>query len=177
MFKHDELLLGLRDQGLKFPVTDFSTRQIAVLGVDYKRKATFEYDENGRKLFNYAFRIISDSENNIYVLDLINDGGHGRVVGFGYERKKKFVYNGYSILNTPDTPFFPGDIAITPKNILLITDIYNHAMHAINANGEMLDYKVQKILEYVFHVVYHLILKGFLLIGSEPDEEETKSTS
>lgn len=39
--KQGELLLGLRDQGPMFPVTEFSTRQEAVFGTDYKQRSTF----------------------------------------------------------------------------------------------------------------------------------------
>lgn len=69
MSEHAELLIRFREQGPHFPVTDLSTRLVAVYGTDYKHKATFERDVTGKRLSNFTSRIITDSKNNIYVLD------------------------------------------------------------------------------------------------------------
>lgn len=77
--------------------------------------------------------------------------------------RKKFVYNGYSILNTPDTPFIPCDIAITPNTILLITDIDNHAIHTINANGELCGLQSTENLGIRFPCSFTFDSEGFFI--------------
>ncbi|XP_052106187.1 uncharacterized protein LOC127738823 [Mytilus californianus] len=171
--KHGELLLGLRDKGPKYPVTDFCTRQVVILDTDYKRKSTFEYDDSGMKLFSYADRIVSDSKNNIYVVDVINDKCHGQIVCLDMNGKKKFIYKGYSILNTPDTPLIPCDIAITPKHVLLISDWGNHAVHALTEKGEICGLQRTKSLGILFPCSLSFDSEGFLLIGCEVDQGET----
>lgn len=45
--KDNEIIIGLREQGSIFPVTKFSTRQIAFFYENKKLKVKFEYDQNG----------------------------------------------------------------------------------------------------------------------------------
>ncbi|CAG2246116.1 unnamed protein product [Mytilus edulis] len=88
MNKQGELLLGLREQGPKYPVTDFCTRQVVILDTDNQRKATYEYDDSGQKLFSYAVLIESDSDNNIYEVDIISDNTNGRIMGLDINGRK-----------------------------------------------------------------------------------------
>lgn len=101
-------------------MTDFCTRQYVIPNTDYQRRATSEYDESGKRRFSYVIRITNDSENNIYVIDRVNDEGHGRVVGLDMNGRKRFIYNGHNIINTQDAPFTPTDIVVTSTNKFLI---------------------------------------------------------
>ncbi|XP_052106186.1 uncharacterized protein LOC127738822 [Mytilus californianus] len=164
--KHGELLLGLREQGNKYPVTDFCTRQVVILNTNYQRKATFEYDDLGKKLFHYAYRIESDSDNNIYVVDWINDKSHGRIVGLDMNGRKKFIYQGYNIINTPNhAQFTPRGMALTSKNVLFISDVQNHAIHALNQKGEICGLQRTENLGIRFPYSLSFDSEGFLLIG------------
>lgn len=109
-----ELLISLREKGPHFPVTDLSTRQVAVFGTDYKHKATFERDVTGKRLFNFTRRIKTDSKNNIYVLDWFDVNQRiGQIVSMDMSGQKRFVYNGCAAFNTHEAAFNPEDIAVT----------------------------------------------------------------
>ncbi|CAG2189538.1 unnamed protein product [Mytilus edulis] len=46
--ENNKIILGLREQGSPFPVTGFSTRQIAVFDENKKHTLTIEYDQKGK---------------------------------------------------------------------------------------------------------------------------------
>ncbi|CAG2189536.1 MAGI3 [Mytilus edulis] len=71
--KDKEIIIGLREQGSPFPVNELCTRQIAVFDENNKRKLTFEYNQYGKKLFSYVWRLNTDLDNNIYAIDHINE--------------------------------------------------------------------------------------------------------
>ncbi|XP_063427110.1 uncharacterized protein LOC134710652 [Mytilus trossulus] len=165
MNKQGELLLGLREQGPKYPVTDFCTRQVVILDTDILRKATYEYDDSGKKLFSYAVLIESDSDNNIYVVDIISDNTNGRIVGLDINGRKKFIYQGYNILNTHETPFTPTGIAVTSTNIVLVADGQNHAIHALTQKGEICGLQKTENMGIRFPYSLSFDSEDFLLIG------------
>ncbi|XP_071160891.1 uncharacterized protein [Mytilus edulis] len=165
MNKQGELLLGLREQGPKYPVTDFCTRQVVILDTDILRKATYEYDDSGKKLFSYAVLIESDSDNNIYVVDIISDNTNGRIVGLDINGRKKFIYQGYNILNTHETPFTPTGIAVTSTNIVLVADGQNHAIHALTQKGEICGLQKTENMGIRFPYSLSFDSENFLLIG------------
>ncbi|XP_052084276.1 uncharacterized protein LOC127721550 [Mytilus californianus] len=169
MSKHNELLIGLRDNGKKFPVTDSSTRQVAIFGTDYKHRSTFERDGTGKRLFNYARRITTDSANNIYVIDWINDDDDehiGRVVSINRNGSNRFVYNGCASFNTHEAAFNPEDIAVSSRDTTIISDCDNHALHVLSANGELIGLQITKNFDILYPCSLCIDNEGFLLIGS-----------
>ncbi|CAG2246774.1 unnamed protein product [Mytilus edulis] len=125
--RNEELILGLREQGQRYPLTDLSTRQVVVFGTDYKRKSTFERDSAGMRLFYYTKRITTDSGNNIYVVDFLQDDITGRIVSIDRNGRKRFVYNGCPSFNTKRSAFNPRDIVVTSTDTTIISDQVNHA--------------------------------------------------
>ncbi|CAC5359096.1 TRIM71 [Mytilus coruscus] len=170
MSKHDELLLGLREQGPQFPVTDFSTRQVVVFGADYKRISTFERDDAGKRLFYYARRITTDSVNNIYVIDWLKDDEIGRIVSIDRNGGKRFFYNGCDSFNMHGAAFNPREIVVTSQDTTIISDPDNHALHALNANGELIGLQITKNLDILYPYSLCIDDEGFLLIGSNVNE-------
>ncbi|CAC5359097.1 unnamed protein product [Mytilus coruscus] len=166
MSKIGELLLGLREQGKKFPVTNLCTRQVAVVGTDYKHKSTFERDDAGEKLFNYPGRITSDSKNNIYVIDWFNDDKMGRIVGIDRNGRQRFFYNGCTSFNSHKAAFNPEDIAVTSKDTTIISDSDNHALHALNVTGDLIGLQITRNLGILYPYSLSMDNEGFLLIGS-----------
>lgn len=164
--KHNELLLGLREQGSFFPITDFSTRLVSVFGTDYKRKSTFDRDGTGKRLFIFTKRITTDSANNIYVLDRIDDGlRRGRIMSIDRSGRKRFVYTGCTSFNTQEADFNPEDIVVTSKDTTIISDCNNHFLHALNANGELIGLQITSILDILYPFSLSIDNEGFLLIG------------
>ncbi|CAC5412051.1 TRIM71 [Mytilus coruscus] len=162
--KDKEIILGLREQGSPFPVTEFSTRQIAVFDENKKLKFLIEYDQKGKKLFSYIWRISSDSYNNIYAIDQF-ENFDGRLVALEISGGVKFIYVGQSGVNTSQTPFNPMDVVITRTNIIIITDLNNHSLHALNTKGEMIG--LQNVTDLGIKCPGSLCMdtEGFLLIG------------
>ncbi|VDH93702.1 Hypothetical predicted protein [Mytilus galloprovincialis] len=78
--KNKEIFLGLREQGPLFPVTDLCTRQIVVFQPKPIKEYAIEFDQNGKKMFSYVWRITTDSDNNIYAIDILESNCNGRIV-------------------------------------------------------------------------------------------------
>ncbi|XP_063408985.1 uncharacterized protein LOC134692463 [Mytilus trossulus] len=162
--KDNEIILGLREQGSIFPVTEFRTRLIVVFDVNNKRKLKIEYDQNGEKLFSYVWRISTDSDNNIYAIDQF-ENFDGRIIALERSGSVKFFYKGHDSVNTPDTPFNPIGIVITKKDIIIICDKNNNSLHALNTKGDLIGLQTVTYLGVEFPFSLCLDSEGFLLIG------------
>ncbi|VDI67244.1 Hypothetical predicted protein [Mytilus galloprovincialis] len=138
----DGLILGLREQGPPFPVTQFSTRQIVVFGKNNQRALTIEYDQSDQ-FENYD----------------------GRLVALEISGKVKFIYEGHSSVDTPQTPFNPMGIVITGTNNIIVSDSNNNYLHALNKQGNLIG--LQKVADLGIERPYSLCVdsEGFLLVG------------
>ncbi|CAC5357695.1 unnamed protein product [Mytilus coruscus] len=132
--KDNELVLGLREQGPAFPVHDFSVRQIAIFGNDYRRPINLEKDTKGRKLFSYPSFIRTDLENVLYVADLDTLDFTGRLLAVDRTERLKFSYRGPPSLGV----FCPYSFAITPIDNIVLLDNLNNALHVLNPKGILL---------------------------------------
>ncbi|XP_052102875.1 uncharacterized protein LOC127736397 [Mytilus californianus] len=162
--KDNEIILGLREQGCPFPVTDVSTRQIAVFGESKKRKLLIEYDQKSKKLFSYIWRISTDLYNNIYAIDLF-ENLNGRLVALERSGGVKFIYEGHSGVNSSPTPFNPSGIVVTKTNIIIVSDKDNHSLHALNTKGDIIGLQTLTDLGVTYPASLCLDSEGFLLIG------------
>ncbi|XP_052102874.1 uncharacterized protein LOC127736396 [Mytilus californianus] len=160
----NEIILGLREQGPPFPVTEFCTRQIVVFDENNKRKLTIEYDQKSKKLFSYIDRISTDSYYNIYAIDLF-ENLEGRLVALERSGGIKFIYNGHKSINTPQTPFNPNGIVITKTNTIIVSDKNNHSLHALNTEGELIGLQTVTDLGIKRPLSLCMDSEGFLLIG------------
>ena len=163
--KDKEIIIGLREQGSPFPVNELCTRQIAVFDENNKRKLTFEYNQDGKKLFSYVWRLNTDLDNNIYAIDHINEKEDGRIVALKPCGSLNFIYKGHSSVNTPKTPFNPVDIVTTESNVIIVSDENNHSLHALNTKGESIGLQTVKGLGVKHPCSLCLNSDGFLLIG------------
>ncbi|VDH93701.1 Hypothetical predicted protein [Mytilus galloprovincialis] len=172
--KNNEIILGLREQGPPFPVTEFRTRLIAVFDVNNKRKLSIECAQNGEKLFSYVWRISTDSYNNIYAIDQF-ENCDGRLVALERSGVVKFIYEGHSSVNTSQTPFNPMGIVITKTDIIIICDKSNNCLYALNTKGELIG--LQNLKDLRVELPYSLCLdsEGFLLIGCNTWADEANN--
>ncbi|CAG2204854.1 unnamed protein product [Mytilus edulis] len=168
--KDDELVCSLRELGSPFPLHDFSVRQVVIFGSDYKRKMTFEFDSNGKRLFTYPSRIRTDSNNVIYIIDWLNMNT-GRIVAMERNGRLKFTFCG-----PIDFEYFqPSSIVVTPNDNIVVCDHHNNALLALNSKGSLI--AVQFVHEMNISSIFALCIdsEGFLLIGcSENDSESGK---
>lgn len=54
------------------------------------------------------------------------------------------------VLNTQEATFNPKDIVVTSMDTTIISDCNNHALHAINANGELIGLQITKNLDILY---------------------------
>lgn len=165
----DGLILGLREQGPPFPVTQFCTRQIVVFGENNQRALTIEHDQSGKKIFSYIWRLKTDSDNNIYAIDQF-ENYDGRLVALEITGEVKFIYEGHSSVKTPQTPFNPMGIVITGTNNIIVSDSNNNYLHALNKQGNLIG--LQKVADLGIERPYSLCFdsEGFLLVGCSVKE-------
>lgn len=163
--QHGEFILGLREQGSPFPSTPFSTRKLAILGTNNKLKLTVEFDKKGRKLFSYILRLTTDSKDNIYAIDTINNDDVGRIVALSRSGDVNFIYAGYAGINSADNPFQPTDIIVVQSNSILVTDQDSNALHLLNEKGELLAFQNIEIDGIELPLSLCVDSEGFLLIG------------
>ncbi|VDI83812.1 Hypothetical predicted protein [Mytilus galloprovincialis] len=160
--KDNELIVGLREQGPAYPVTDFSVRQVLIFDNGYKKKVTLETDTKGRKLFSYPARIKTDSKNVLYVADWTGENNSGRLVAVDVNGRLKFTYNGNTDLNA----FSPHGIAITASDNIILSDWNNNALHILNYKGELLGiHFVDKEYNIIRPLSLCIDSEGYLLIG------------
>lgn len=160
----NEIILGLREQGSTFPVTKLSNRHIAIFGENKIRKCIIEYDQKGKKLFSYIWRISTDSYNNIYAIDLF-ENLDGRLIALDRSGGLTFIYKGHSSINTSNRQFNPMGVAITKTNVIIVSDENNHSLHALNTKGELIGLQTVTNLGIQLPVSLCLNNEGFLLIG------------
>ncbi|CAC5413485.1 unnamed protein product [Mytilus coruscus] len=165
--KDNEVIVGIREQGPPFPVQDFSVRQVIILGSDYKRKVTLEFDKKGNKLFSYVFRIRTDSKNVVYVVD--HSQYNGRIVAVDRNGRLKFTYGGKKDLGI----FQPTGITITLSDNIVVADLSNYALHVINSKGDLLGLQfIFKDLGIIDPYSVCFNTEGYLLIGCGKSENE-----
>lgn len=131
---YNELVIGLREQGPAFPVSDLSVRRITIFGCDYQRPINLVKDTKGRKLFSYPSFIRTDSENVLNVADLDTFDFTGRLLAVNRTERLKFSYRGPPSLGV----FCPHSFAITPIDNIVLLDNLNNALHVLNSNGILL---------------------------------------
>ncbi|XP_071150376.1 tripartite motif-containing protein 2-like [Mytilus edulis] len=172
--KDNELIVGLREHGPPFPTTDFSIRQVMIVGKDYKRKVSLETDTKGKKLFSYPARVKTDSTNVLYVSDWFNADHSGRVVAVEANGRLKFTYYGNQTCKT----FCPFGISITPSDNIILSDKDSNALHVLNTKGELLglhfidkDCKIKRPLSLCIDN------EGYLLIGNAPIQDKKDSNA
>lgn len=154
------LFLGVKTKGPFFEISRSSLRQVLVLE-NYKQKKTLESAGDGKRLFTYPLRITTDSDGNIYVVDVINPHHHGRVVALDRDGKLKFTYSGHHNHN----PFTPWGITVTPTNNVVIDDFRNHSLHVLRTDGQLLAKQETWELDIISPVSLCMNNEGFLVIG------------
>lgn len=115
-------------------------------------------------MFRYVYRVVTDSDNNIYAIDIL--GNHvGRIVALERYAGIKFIYKCYCNVNVSQPSFNPMDIVITETDIIIIFDEYNNLLHALTTKGELIGLQTVKDLYIKYPLSLCFDSEGFLLIG------------
>jgi hypothetical protein len=130
--KSDEIVVGLREKGALFPVTDDSQRQIVVFDSNGIQRKSYEHDwGTGTRLFSVPYRFASNAHSELYVIDWLSEKRTSRIVALGTYRSINWTYTGKS-----DAGFKARDIVTTNSgNIVVLTP---DDLHILSTSGEVL---------------------------------------
>ncbi|XP_063435783.1 uncharacterized protein LOC134716709 [Mytilus trossulus] len=129
---------------------------------DHER--VYEHDQHKQPIFTYPGRITSSSNGNIHVLDLISIYTGGRIVVLGHGGDIINIYTGDTEINKV-RPFFPGDLATTPSDNVIVADGITHTLHILNNAGLLMTYYKTKDRNIQFPLSLTFSTKGHLYIG------------
>ncbi|CAC5381595.1 unnamed protein product [Mytilus coruscus] len=132
--KDNNIIVGLVEY-LILPASNDSIRKLVVINSDRDIQHTIEYDRDNQKMLTYPHRI-NTLNDKIVVVDVINKEFEGRVVMLDRGGQLLWTYNGCKTINSNQVQFYPGDVAITSINMILVTDCENHLIHVLNSAGE-----------------------------------------
>lgn len=169
---HDELMIGLRDDGDKYILTSDSCRQILSFDSDFECKSLFEYDSYGNRLFTYVARIVTNSTGEIYVIDWLDHDHTGKIVGLRANGNLKFIYDGYPDINTIFAPFNPEGLTVTPNGNAVISDVDNSTLHVLNTYGELIAIQNTKSCGIFYPYSLAFDASNQLLIGCITEGDE-----
>jgi hypothetical protein len=89
----NNIIVGVIEPGDPYPPTDKSTRALLIFGMDGKQQHTYQYDSNKHRLFTVPWRITTNNNKDIVVVDKTSRDT-GRVVVVGWEGGLRWTYTG-----------------------------------------------------------------------------------
>ncbi|XP_076098503.1 uncharacterized protein LOC143068382 [Mytilus galloprovincialis] len=135
--KTNQIIVGAREKGPPFPVN--GPRQVIVMNMQGKKKKRYHLDNKRNPIFSQPRSITTDSDNNIYVLDLLSiEMNQGRIVSLNNSSGVKWTYDGHQMANK-ELLFAPKDFVTTPLNNIIVVD-NNHMIHILNRTGECIHF-------------------------------------
>ncbi|KAK3093016.1 hypothetical protein FSP39_010071 [Pinctada imbricata] len=99
------------------------------------RKQEIEFDEIGRKIFVYPFRVGENTNGDIGVIDHVGDS-EGKLVVVDSEGRVKFRYSGLNDDGNNDCNLT--DLAFDNEGCILLTDVTNQTVHMLAKDGTFL---------------------------------------
>ncbi|CAC5382970.1 unnamed protein product [Mytilus coruscus] len=162
--KHNEIILGVKENGGTYNLTDKSCRKVIIFGTDGKQKQSYEYDKFKQRIFTFPFRITSNVNNDILVIDSTSNDD-GRVVGLDREGQVKWTYQGHPQDNSRKKLFGPSDIVTTSVGHVIMTDVNNHFLHVLSGEGNLLICKDMKNQGILYPISCDIDTKGQLWVG------------
>ena len=150
MTSDNNIIVGVKEPGNLYTPTDKSTRALLIFGMDGKQQHTYQYDSNKHRLFTIPYRITTNNNKDIVVVDSTSDDT-GRVVVVGWEGGLRWTYTGHSKINVT-TQFYPRDVVTTAAGHIIVCDHRSHALHVLSEQGDILTCKVMEDtgIEYPF---------------------------
>jgi len=162
---NNDIILGVVDDGDTSNMTDKSCRKIIVLEDNKEEKQPYQYNKHKQRLFTVPYRI-TDVNSDIVVIDSTSNDD-GRVVVLGREGSVKWIYQGHTQINKEDTPCDPRGIVTTSVGNAIVADCYNHTLHVISGEGELLTYKVMSDQGVKRPQSLDIDTRGQLLVGCD----------
>jgi hypothetical protein len=165
----DNIIVGVREFGDPFPLTDKSTRALLIFGMDGKQQHIYQYDSNKHRLFTLPHRITTNNNKDIVVVDRTSVVT-GRVVVVGWEGSLRWTYTGHSKINVT-TQFNPTNVVTTTAGHIIVCDCRTHALHVLSEQGDILTCKVMEDTGIKYPYSLNIDMRGQLWVGCYTDEE------
>jgi hypothetical protein len=165
----NDIIVGVIEPGDYFTPTDKSTRALLIFGMDGKQQHTYQYDSNKHRLFTLPYRITTNNNKDIVVVDRTS-GVTGRVVVVGWEGDLRWTYTGHSKINVT-TQFRPIDIVTTTAGHIIVCDYKTHALHVLSGQEDILTCKVMEDMEIECPVSLNLDMRGHLWVGCDTSKQ------
>ena len=157
------IIVGVAEPGNYFTPTDKSTRALLIFGMDGKQQHTYQYDSNKHRLFTLPYRITTNNNKNIVVVDRTSDVT-GRVVVVGREGGLRWTYTGHSKINVTKQ-FNPTNVVTTTAGHIIVCDYSSHALHVLSEQGDILTCKVMKDTGIKYPYSLDIDMRGQLWVG------------
>lgn len=95
---------------------------------------TYYLDSGSKPIFTVPFRITTDNNYDIYVVDKFNNSREGRVIKLNQTGGVSDVYTRHQAINDSDHPFTPSDLTSTSSNNIIVADDKTSILHILNNN-------------------------------------------
>ena len=165
----NDIIVGVRELGGNYTPTDKSTRALLIFGMDGNIHHAYEYDSNKLRMFTVPWRITTNDNKDIVVVDKTS-GDTGRVVVVGWGRGLRWTYTGHSKINVT-TQFDPIDVVTTTVGHIIVCDVRAHSLHVLSREGDILTCKVMGDMGIEYPLSLDFNMRGQLWVGCGTDEE------
>jgi hypothetical protein len=168
----NNIIVGVTEPGATYyRPTDKSTRALLIFGMDGKQQHTYQYDSNKHRLFTVPFRITTNNNKDIVVVDRTSDVT-GRVVVVGREGGLRWTYTGHSKINVT-TQFKPSDVVTTTAGHIIVCDYYTHALHVLSGQGDILTCKVMEDTGIKYPLSLDIDMRGQLWVSCGTGDKQS----
>ena len=168
------IIVGVIEHGATYTPTDKSTRALLIFGMDGKQQHTYQYDSNKHRLFTVPYRITTNNNKDIVVVDSTSDYT-GRVVVVGWEGGLRWTYTGHSKINVT-TQFDPCDVVTTTAGHIIMCDSSTHALHVLSEQGDILTCKVMEDTGIKYPISLDIDMRGQLWVGCGTGGKQSGAT-
>ncbi|CAC5389730.1 unnamed protein product [Mytilus coruscus] len=128
------IYISTRDSGSIYDKIDSSIRKIVTLDKDKKQDIIFECIGTSNSFTNITR--IRDDPDCLYVIDALKPKLEGRIISLGKDKTLKWIYDGD--VTTNKCSFVPSDLEVTNTGKIVVCDLYNHALHILGKDGNIL---------------------------------------
>ncbi|VDH98336.1 Hypothetical predicted protein [Mytilus galloprovincialis] len=132
-----KILVGVKEnQTNPFPVN--GPRQVIMMSMDGEKEKVYHTDNKGKLIFTVPYRITTDNDNNVYVIDILDKEYNGRIVALDKTNRVRWVYTRNPDINKKQT-MKPLDLVATKSDNIIVTDTH-HMIHILNTTGQCIHY-------------------------------------
>ncbi|CAC5407882.1 unnamed protein product [Mytilus coruscus] len=137
--KNNKIIVGAREGGpAQFPPN--GPRKVIMMNMEGEHEMTYYLDNESKPIFTGPYRVTTDNNFDIYVIDIFNNDKEGRVIKLNQSGGVSDVYMGHPEINDSGHPFSPLDFKSTSSNNVIITDSQNDVLHILDNNVQCIHF-------------------------------------